>query len=851
MKTCIFSGTGLLPFILGILFCLPPPGEAQPAWDGTIGSPGTNGDVLALTVFDDGNGSLLYSGGDFTQAGSTSVNYIGRWTGTAWQPLGNGTSGPIFALAVYDDGSGPALYAGGNFITAGSVSVNNIAKWNGTDWSALGTGTTGNVLALTVYDDGSGPALYAGGSFATAGSATVNNIAKWNGTTWSALGTGTDGPVNALAVFDGGAGPALQAGGFFNNAGSTSASNIAQWDGTAWSALGSGINGPVFALKPYDDGTGTALYTGGGFTTAGGVNANGIARWDGNNWFALSQGSTNGPVLTLEVLNELAGPVLYAGGGFTLISGANANYIAKWNGASWSSLGSGTDNTVNSLAASYAPFATYMFTGGTFSTAGQSANNIARWNPGITELPTTIRSVSYLDSNNSGTVNAGDALVLTFNNRISFVQSTITPGTFALPVSGDSLGSGAIMFINPFNSRQIRLQLGASPQFNVQGIFSTANLSPGSPSGLDIGLTMTGAIRDEFGLDVEDSGIVNTPDTARDLQYAAQTKTTIVTASGGADLRPGASTYYNKHRLLVPPGAVTSDTSITVRSANLGNLSAVEIVPATAMNSMVEATVEYKPFNVNLLGGDLEEGMQVRGWNPILGQWIPLSGPQQVNTREKTVTAHLFFSSTGVSKPGSQSLLLAGGFTVFGNVGIPTVKNASGSYDWEGSKPDALLAANSILQTGTGAVYTKHQIVLTGYIPAASITVELKQVTLLEKASMSYTKNAILKVTTTGETNNSDLLTLEYKDDNDPVYNSDIPSGYTESDMRLYAWNSTGSNWVQISGTQTLDTTENTVTATVVNLASSQFYSVQPGTGAITTPTPTPGPAGVGAMDYR
>jgi hypothetical protein len=42
----------------------------------------------------------------------------------------------------------------------------------------------------------------------------------------------------------------------------------------------------------------------------------------------------------------VSGSTLYAGGGFTTAGGSAANYIAQWNGSSWSALGSGMNNRV-------------------------------------------------------------------------------------------------------------------------------------------------------------------------------------------------------------------------------------------------------------------------------------------------------------------------------------------------------------------------------------------------------------------------------------------------------------------------------------------------------------------------
>ena len=70
---------------------------------------------------------------------------------------------------------------------------------------------------------------------------------------------------------------------------------------------------------------------------------------------------------------------LYAGGGFTLAGGVNvnANHIARWEGSSWSALGSGTDDHVYALAVDSSGD---LYAGGEFTTAGgKPSSYIARW----------------------------------------------------------------------------------------------------------------------------------------------------------------------------------------------------------------------------------------------------------------------------------------------------------------------------------------------------------------------------------------------------------------------------------------------------------------------------------------
>ncbi len=365
-------------------------------WDGAIWSQvggGTNEAVSELLVHD----SELVAFGQFQEAGGLLVNAIARWNGTSWARLERGIGGPVEALTVFDDGAGPALFAGGIFGDADGLTLNRIGKWDGTSWSALGSGLSGGyigVKALSVFDDGSGPALYAGGGFTTAGGAAASQIARWDGASWSALGSGLSfialfTAVDALAVFDDGSGPALYAGGHFATAGGVTVNNIARWDGSSWSALGSGVaisgqRAHVRALQVFDDGSGPALYVGGDFTTAGGVTVNGIARWDGSSWSSLGGGLVNGgsnddeSVNALAIFDDGSGPALHAGGSF-----ASKDSIARWDGASWTSLGSGVAGFLESLLVfdDGSGSAPALYAGGSFSSVGGvAAIGIARWN---------------------------------------------------------------------------------------------------------------------------------------------------------------------------------------------------------------------------------------------------------------------------------------------------------------------------------------------------------------------------------------------------------------------------------------------------------------------------------------
>lgn len=359
---------------------------------------------------------------------------MGKPCDAGWSEVGGGVAGSyVFALKVFDDGNGAALYVGGGFDSAGNTSANSIARWSGETWSELGDGVSGLIESLTVFDDGGGAALYAGGGFFTAGGETASNIARWDGESWSPLGgfldEGVDDVVWATTVFNDGEGEALYAGGYFTTAGGllgppVEVNQIARWDGQSWSALGSGLGGEgsrfgvvVHTLTVFDDGTGPALYAGGYFTLAGDVEANRVARWDGQSWSALGSGM-DGPVLEMIVFDDGSGPALYAGGGFDTAGGVDASSIARWDGESWSALGSGMNGPsfVDAMTVFDDGGGAALYAGGLFSDAGgESANNIARWDgqswsplgQGVGGAAELVRTLSVFDGGGGSSLFAG------------------------------------------------------------------------------------------------------------------------------------------------------------------------------------------------------------------------------------------------------------------------------------------------------------------------------------------------------------------------------------------------------------------------------------------------------------
>jgi hypothetical protein len=284
--------------------------------------------------------------------------------------MGTGCNDRVYAIAP-DPANSNGVYAGGAFLNAGGTPVNYIAKWNGTSWSAMNSGANFYVRSILSQ---SASEIYIGGAFNLVGNPSVVawGVARWNGTAWSGLGNGVRGEVYALENYNSEiyAGGVIDTINLFNNG-----KGIMKWNGTSWStlggAVGNGVSGPpgfkVSALKVFNG----DLYIGGTFVTANGITVNNIARWNGTSFSAIGSG-TNGEVKAFAVHNN----ELYIGGAFTTANGVTVNGLAKLSGNTFTAVGGGVSGTVNGLAAA-GPF---LYATGAFLTAGGvNAQNIARW----------------------------------------------------------------------------------------------------------------------------------------------------------------------------------------------------------------------------------------------------------------------------------------------------------------------------------------------------------------------------------------------------------------------------------------------------------------------------------------
>ena len=388
--------------------------------------------ISALSVADESTGFGLLAA---TDRGSVLELDNGTWMEIAPPP--EFPRGAPTALAAWFDGSGPKVYIGGQTVTSLSGNNGYVLEWDGEEWHrTFGYSTSlpdqGEIRDLLPAFIGGESRLFATGSFrhGTDDEPLLNHVASWDGSTWHPLPgpekVGLSHSASALAVVDEPGGSALLVGGEFLDAGDTSAQHIAKWSDAGWSTLsssvasGNGVDQRTYAFAEWDDGGGLSLYAGGAFLTASGRRVNHIARWNGTAWDPLEGPAgigTDGPVYALAVFDDGSGPALYAGGQFATAGGVAANNIARWDGQTWTGVGSGvgaTDSSgsgvndtpeklhliglgprpqVRTLAVWDDGNGPGLFAGGFFRQVGESdAQSIARWDGEVWQaLPTAVQ----------------------------------------------------------------------------------------------------------------------------------------------------------------------------------------------------------------------------------------------------------------------------------------------------------------------------------------------------------------------------------------------------------------------------------------------------------------------------
>ena len=186
----------------------------------------------------------------------------------------------------------------------------------------------GEVRCLQEYNG----ELYVGGNFTTVDS-TINakRIARWDGSQWHAIGIGANGGfitgIRAMTIFNG----ELIVGGMFGSIDGFPANSVCSFNSTQWDSLGSGVFGQIQCFVI--DSINNFLYAGGQIWSAGGIPTPcGIAKWDGSSWSAVGSEPILNPIDMVMYKGKL-----FAGGVQTGLNslGQTVFQMAWYDGQNW------------------------------------------------------------------------------------------------------------------------------------------------------------------------------------------------------------------------------------------------------------------------------------------------------------------------------------------------------------------------------------------------------------------------------------------------------------------------------------------------------------------------------------
>lgn len=215
--------------------------------------------------------------------GGTSVEPRVTWLfdGTTWSaPEIGEPDGPVKAMTVHDDGTGPALYIAGSFTRCGPHSARGIAKWTGSAWQSLGDGAVvaGDAyFAMRSHTDSQGPALYLGADLTNAAGTTTMKAARLRDGSWTNISAGLVTVPQAFGELTINGQATLLCGSRGGVDGQGNPIGGLRWDGTAWVAAYGGVRGEIRAFHAPVGSDGSVVYAGGNFTHAGGQTATKLA----------------------------------------------------------------------------------------------------------------------------------------------------------------------------------------------------------------------------------------------------------------------------------------------------------------------------------------------------------------------------------------------------------------------------------------------------------------------------------------------------------------------------------------------------------------------------------------------
>ena len=314
-------------------------------------------------------GAIAYRTGPLGLISGLLPNNIALWNGTSVEFAHSGSDSlsliPTVIKELDPDGAGPlptSMYIGHFSPNVDGVTRNSsVVTFDGADYQYTTAGPQ-LVFAINVFTPAAGStALYVAGL--TAGEPFLSRL---NGSAWEQVATADQDPTefqpasfDAIETATVAGEPSLILSGRFSNIAGVPSRFVARYNGTTWFSMDAGLptpgTNPNLVLQVNEAPQLVTKFNGELFLTIGWslfnttttipVFSSAMYRWDGAAWTLVGP---NPGLLT--VLDLGTGPSMYAFGGRQIAGVAGVDYVGRWNGTTFESIGGAGISFANPVA---------------------------------------------------------------------------------------------------------------------------------------------------------------------------------------------------------------------------------------------------------------------------------------------------------------------------------------------------------------------------------------------------------------------------------------------------------------------------------------------------------------------